>query len=258
MSLAAEIAAQLDAAATGGLALAAPFTDEHPELDVEAAYGIQGLVVGARVERGARIVGAKLGLTSRAKQERMQVDEPLYGRLTSDMVLPTGTSVDLGAFIQPRAEPEIAFLLGAEIDAPATIASVLAATDLVFGALELIDSRYEAFRFRHPDVVADNASSAGVVVGSVAVPPERAGDLRLIGCVLRDGGEVVATAAGAAVLGHPAQSVAWLIDQLAARGERLPAGSIVLSGGLTDAVALRPGSLVSAEFDGLGTVELSA
>jgi 2-oxo-3-hexenedioate decarboxylase len=257
-SLAARIAETLDAAATSRQALAAPFTDEHDELGSDLAYEIQDLVVAARLHRGATIVGAKLGLTSSAKQEQMNVDEPLYGWLTSDMVLPTGAAVDLTAFIHPRVEPEIAFLLGAEVEPPATVAGVLASTGLVFGALEIIDSRYDAFRFRHPDVVADNASSAGVVIGSVALGPEHAGDLRLTGCVVRANGEVVATAAGAAVLGHPAASVAWLINELHRRGRRLPAGSIVLSGALTDAVAISAGSFISAELDGLGTVELRA
>jgi 2-oxo-3-hexenedioate decarboxylase len=258
MNLPDQVAQRLDAAAIDRRALDAPFTDEHPDLDVDTAYAIQQLLVGARLGRGARVVGAKLGLTSKAKQERMQVDEPLYGWLTSDMLLPTGEPVDLDAFIHPRAEPEIGFLLGHEIDAPATVTTVLAATRLVFGALEIIDSRYDGFRFRHADVVADNASSAGVIVGSVAVPPEQVGDLRLLGCVLRADGAVVATAAGAAVLGHPAESVAWLINELDRRGERLPAESLVLSGALTDAIPVRAGGSVSAEFDGLGTVELRA
>jgi 2-oxo-3-hexenedioate decarboxylase len=258
MSLVEQIADALDAAALDRRALAAPFTDEHPALDADTAYRIQQRVVGARVDRGARVVGAKLGLTSAAKQARMNVDVPLYGWLTSDMLLPTGAAVDLGAFIHPRVEPEIAFLVGAEIAAPATVISVLAATELVFGALELIDSRYDAFRFRHPDVVADNASAAAVIAGSVALPPERVGDLRLTGCVLRTGGEVVATAAGAAVLGHPAEAVAWLVNELDRRGQHLPAGSIVISGGLTDAVPLRAGGFVGAEFDGLGSVEVRA
>jgi 2-oxo-3-hexenedioate decarboxylase len=251
-----EVAAALDAAVTEQRALEAPFSDADPALDAATAYEIQDLVVAARQARGARVIGAKLGLTSRAKQERMNVDQPLYGWLTSDMLRPTGVPLDLETFIHPRAEPEIAFLLGAEIALPATVTSVLAATERIFGAIELIDSRYDAFRFRHPDVVADNASSAGVIVGSVAVAPSDAGDLRLTGCVLRADGEVVATAAGAAVLGHPAESVAWLANALERRGRRLPAGSIVLSGALTDAVALRPGSQVSAEFDGLGVVEV--
>jgi 2-oxo-3-hexenedioate decarboxylase len=257
MASARQIAAALDAAVTGRQALAAPFTDTDPALDATLAYAVQDLVVAARQGRGARIVGAKLGLTSRAKQARMNVDQPLYGWLTSDMLRPTGAALDLERFIHPRAEPEIAFLLGSEIALPATVTSVLAATAQVFGAIEIIDSRYDAFRFRHPDVVADNASSAGVVVGSVAVTPADAGDLRLTGCVLRAEGEVVATAAGAAVLGHPAESVAWLANELDGRGRRLPAGAIVLSGGLTDAVPLRHGGHVTAEFDGLGVVEVS-
>jgi 2-oxo-3-hexenedioate decarboxylase len=258
MSLPLEIADRLDAAATERRALDVPFTDARPDLDTDTAYAVQQLLIRARLDRGARIVGAKLGLTSKAKQERMKVDQPLYGGLTSDMVLPAGERVDLSAFIHPRAEPEIAFLLGSEIAAPATITSVLAATQLIFGALEIIDSRYDNFRFRHPDVVADNASSAGVIAGSVALPPEQLGDLRLIGCVLRADGEIAATAAGAAVLGHPAESVAWLVNELDRRGQQLPAGSIVLSGALTDALPLRAGGSVSAEFDGLGMVEARA
>ena len=206
----AAIAAELDRAATERKPLAEPFTDAHPGLDVETAYTTQQLLVRARLDHGARVVGAKLGLTSKAKQERMRVDEPLYGWLTSDMVLAAGEPLDLGAYIAPRAEPEIGFLLGDTVEAPATITTVLAATRLVFGALEIIDSRYDGFRFRHPDVIADNASSAGMVAGSVALPPDRVGDLQLLGCVLRADGEIVATAAGAAVLGHPAASVAWL------------------------------------------------
>jgi 2-oxo-3-hexenedioate decarboxylase len=137
------------------------------------------------------------------------------------------------------------------------VTGVLAATKAVFPALELIDSRYADFSFKLPDVIADNASAASVVVGSKAVPPDQAGDLRLTGCVLRVDGEVVHTAAGAAVLGHPAAAVAWAVNRLARRGQSVPAGSIVLSGALTDAVPVRPGTTVTAEFDGLGVAELS-
>jgi len=252
----AAIAGQLDRAALTRSALAAPFTDTEPDLDTATAYRIQDLVVAQRLARGARVIGAKLGLTSHAKQERMNVDQPLYGWLTSDMVLPANVPVDLGSFVHVRAEPEIGFLLGASIEAPATAATVLAATAGVFGAIELIDSRYDAFRFRHPDVIADNASSAGVIMGGVTAAPAELVDLKLLGCVLRHDGRVVATAAGAAVLGHPAEAVAWLVNQLAARGRRLEPGSIVLSGALTDAVPLAPGQSVVAEFDGLGAVEI--
>jgi 2-oxo-3-hexenedioate decarboxylase len=251
------IAAALDGAALERRPLEQPITDTDSSFDAKAAYEVQRLVVRKRLERGARIVGGKLGLTSAAKQRQMNVAEPLYGWLTSDMVLDS-PRVGLNAFIHVRAEPEIAFLIGREIPTPATVAGVLAATDVVFAAIELIDSRYDDFRFRHPDVIADNASSAGVVVGSVARRPEEVGDLRLLGVVLRHNGAVVATAAGAAALGHPAASVAWMSDRLAERGEALVPGSIVLSGGLTDAVPLEPGSVVTAEIEGLGTVEVLA
>lgn len=252
----AEIARELVTATVERRALSSPFTDRDPDIDLETAYLAQRLVVDARLAGGARIVGAKLGLTSRAKQERMNVAEPLYGWLTGDMMRPTGAKLDLDGFIHPRAEPEIAFLLRASPAAPASITTVLAATEAVFGALEIIDSRFEGFRFRLPDVVADNASSAGFVVGSVTRLVRDAGDLRLTGCVLRANGEVVATAAGAAVLGHPAESVAWLVNRLAARQQTLPAGAIVLSGALTDAVPLAARTVVTAEFDGLGCAEV--
>ena len=253
-----EMAAALDAAAVSREALGRPLTDGDSGLDAATAYEIQRLVVAKRLERGCRVVGAKLGLTSAAKQRQMQVSEPLYGRLTSDMVVDPEAPVDLGAFIHVRAEPEIGFLIGREIAAPATVAGVLAATEAVFAAIELIDSRYEGFRFRLPDVVADNASSAGFLVGSVARRPADVGDLRLLGCVLRRDGVVVGTAAGAAALGHPAGAVAWMVNRLADRGEQLEPGSIVLSGALTDAFPLEPGSVVTAEIEALGTVEVRA
>jgi 2-oxo-3-hexenedioate decarboxylase len=251
------VAATLVAAARDAQAIA-PISDSVEGLDVETAYVVQRIVVQDRLDAGERIVGAKLGLTSRAKQQAMGVSFPSYGWLTSDMAAPTGEQLDLEPLIHPRAEPEVAFLLGSEVATPATVQSVLAATKAVFGAIEIIDSRYEDFRFTLPDVIADNASSARFLLGSVGLPPEDAGDLRLIGVVLRKDGEVMATAAGGAVMGHPAASVAWLVNQLAERGEKLPAGSIVLSGGLTAPVPVTRGSVVSAEFDGLGTVEVWA
>jgi 2-oxo-3-hexenedioate decarboxylase len=235
-----------------------PITESEPELDVDRAYLVQRIVIEAHLDAGEHIVGAKLGLTSRAKQQAMGVSEPLYGWLTSGMVAASGEPLDLSSLIHPRVEPEVAFLIGEEIPTPATVTGVLAATKAVFCALEVLDSRYEDFRFTLPDVIADNASSARFVLGSMAVPPADAGDLRLVGCVMRKDGEVVATAAGGAVMGHPAASVAWLVNQLAERGEKLAPGSIVLSGGLTAPVPLTPGSCVSVEFDGLGSVEVWA
>ena len=234
----------------------APFTDGDPGLDAETGYRAQRMVVQHRLDRGERVIGAKLGLTSRAKQEAMGVDEPLYGWLTSGMVLPHGAPLPLGELIHPRVEPEIAFLIGRKLEAPATIASVLEATEAVFAAIEVLDSRYEDFRFRLPDVIADNASGSHIVLGPRSRSVSELCDLRLLGCVLRAQGDVVATAAGGAVLGHPAAAVAWLVNKLPPGDWPLERGALVLSGGLTAPVPMRPGSVVSAEFDGLGAIEV--
>jgi 2-keto-4-pentenoate hydratase len=234
----------------------APFTDAVPGLDAETGYQAQRLVVQHRLDRGERLIGAKLGLTSRVKQEAMGVHEPLYGWLTSGMAHPHGEPLPLGELIHPRAEPEIAFLIGREIRPPATITSVLEATEAVLAAVEVLDSRYEDFRFRLPDVVADNASGSRIVLGPCARRPGDLCDLRLLGCVLRAQGDVVATAAGGAVMGHPAAAVAWLVNRLSPGDWRLEPGALVLSGGLTAPVPMGPGSVVSAEFDGLGTIDV--
>jgi 2-oxo-3-hexenedioate decarboxylase len=235
-----------------------PFTDEHPDLDLQTAYDAQWAAIERRQAAGERLVGAKLGLTSRAKQRVMNVDAPLYGWVTDRMLLPYGEPVQLSRFIHPRVEPEIAFLLARPVAAPATVTSVLAATEAVFAAVDVLDSRYEDFRFRLPDVVADNASAAGFLLGPRALAPADLEDLRLLGCVLRVDGNVVATAAGAAVMGHPAASVAWLVNRLAERGQTLDAGMLVFSGGLTEPVPLQAGVSVTAEIDQLGSIEVYA
>jgi 2-oxo-3-hexenedioate decarboxylase len=233
-----------------------PFTDEDPELDESTAYDAQWAGVEARLDAGERLVGAKLGLTSRIKQQAMKVDSPLYGWVTSGMLLPYGEPVELTRFIHPRVEPEIAFLLARDVDTPATVTSILAATESIFAAVDLLDSRYDDFRFRLPDVIADNASAGAFLLGPRAVPPADLADLRLLGCVLRVNGDVVATAAGAATMGHPAASVAWLANRLAAREQKLRAGMLVFSGGLTDPAPLKSDTAVTVELEGLGTIEV--
>ena len=252
---AAQIAQALAAAERERTALP-PFTDEHPDLDEATAYDAQWAVVEEKLAAGERLAGAKLGLTSRIKQQVMKVDSPLYGWVTSGMLLPFGEPVELTRFIHPRVEPEIAFLLGRDVQTPATVTSVLAATESVFAAVDVLDSRYDNFRFRLPDVVADNASAGGFLLGPQGVRPTDLADLRLLGCVLRVDGDVVATAAGAATMGHPAAAVAWLANRLAARGQALRAGMLVFSGGLTEPVPLQLGSAVTAELEGLGTIEV--
>jgi 2-oxo-3-hexenedioate decarboxylase len=227
-------------------------TASEPDLSLDDAYAIQQAVVEARVGEGHRVVGAKLGLTSRAKQVAMGVHEPLYAYVTSDMAR-LGEEIRLSEFIHPRVEPEIVFRLGRDLSGPGcTAADVLAATEYVLCGLEIIDSRYDGFSFTLADAVADNASSAGFVLGPRVERPTT--DLALIGCVLEVDGEVVDSAAGAAVMGHPAEAVAMLANWLAGRGEVLRKDWIVLSGGLTAAVPLQPGTTVTAGFAELGSV----
>lgn len=245
------LAARLRAAVVAREAIA-PLSDEFPALDVPTGYAIQTVLRGGAGSQ----VGWKLGLTSRAKQAQVGVSEPIRGFLAGAGALDIGEPLDTGELIQPRAEPEIAFLIGRDLSGlDTTAADVLAATAGVAPALEVIDSRYVDYRFTMPDVIADNTSAARFLIG--APRPVAGIDLGLVGVVLEHRGEVVATASGAAALGHPAAAVAWLVRSLTAAGEALTAGSIVLSGGLTAAVPVRGGDVVVATVDRLGTVELA-
>jgi 2-oxo-3-hexenedioate decarboxylase len=231
-----------------------PITDGRPDLTVVDAYDIQAAVVDSRLAAGGRIVGAKLGLTSEAKQRQMNVREPLYGWLTTDMQIETGGTINCSDYIQPRCEPEIAFLLKDDLSGSHISAvHVLAATSLVLPAIDVLDSRFAGYSFTIADVVADNASSAGFILGGVGIDVVGV-DLRLMGCSFYKNGQLLATATGAAVLGHPAASVAWMVRALARRGEGLRAGQIILSGALTEATPVLPGDSITAEFDGLGSV----
>jgi 2-keto-4-pentenoate hydratase len=229
-----------------------PFTRKLPFLRVETAYEAQSLVVEHRLQAGEQLIGMKLGMTSRVKRQALGIHEPVFGRLTSGMVVPHGEALALDTLIHPRAEPEIAFLIGERIEAPTTIARVLAATEAVFPAIEVVDSRYSE-PFRLPDSVADNAGAARVVVGARGRPPGDLVDLSVLGCVFRSRG-AIDTAAGGAVMGHPGAALVWLAEALAARGECVEAGWIVLSGGLTASAPLEAHGVMVAEFDGLGSI----
>jgi 2-oxo-3-hexenedioate decarboxylase len=250
------LAADLTDAATRGSAIKALSATKGP-FDVAAAYAIQDIVVADRMRlHGSAIVGAKVGLTSAAKQRQMNVDEPLYGWLTGDMAIDAGQPLRCRRFIQPRCEPEIAFILSDDLSgANVTATQVLAATAAVCPAIDVLDSRFADYSFTLPDVIADNGSGAGFALGGQLTNPAGL-DLRMTGVVLEKNGELVATAAGAAVLGHPASSVAWLVRALAARGRGLSAGQIVLSGGLTEAVTVSPGDVIVARFDRIGSIEM--
>lgn len=232
-------------------------TREWEGLDLDTAYRVQNALVQERVAAGETVVGIKLGLTSRAKQERMGISSPLTAVLTDAYILPADVPVPLDRLIQPRAEPELVFVMGQPLRGPGvTAATALAAVDRVYGGFEIIDSRYVDYDFGLPDVVADNASSAFFVVGGVGRRVDEL-DLALEAVVLSVGGDVVDTATGAAVQGHPAEALALAANALGARGQEIPAGAIVLTGGLTDAIALTPGASLAAEFTHLGTVHLS-
>jgi len=231
-----------------------PVTAEWPELDLATAYAVQDEALARRLARGERVVGIKLGLTSRAKQRRMGIDTPLTAWLTDAMVLPAGEPVILSRFIHPRVEPEIVFVLGERLAGPGvTAARALTAVRSIYGGAEIIDSRYTDFKFTLPDVVADNASSGAYVTGPVALPPE-ALDLSTEAVLVEVDGMVADSATGAAVQGHPAEALALAANDLGRRGLALEPGWVVLTGGMTDAQPLAPGATVSLHFTSLGSV----
>lgn len=231
-------------------------TDDHPQLDVDDAYRIQARIAALKQAEGIRIVGRKMGLTSRAKMQQMGVETAIHGFLGSDNAVDDGGLVDTAALIHPKVEAEIAFVMRDSLQGPGcSVEQVLAATDYVVPAIELIDSRYENFRFDLPSVIADNTSASRFVLGSRPTDPATL-DLPTLGVVMEKNGVVVEVGAGAAVLGHPAEAVAMLVDLLATQGETLPAGSVVLSGAITAAVAVQAGDNVLVRGDGIGTVSM--
>lgn len=231
-----------------------PPSTEWPDLTLSEAYSIQRAYLGLRQAHGATLVGHKVGCTNRVLQELFGIDRPDYGQLLDDMLLPDGAVINVATLIQPRIEPELAFVLREPLDGPGvTAARVLEATAGVVPCFEVVDSRIEDWRIAFVDTIADNGSSALFVMGDAFVDP-RSIDLRTIGCVLEENGQVVATGAGAAVLGHPALSVAWLANELSRHGERLEAGNVVLSGALTTAPLARAGAVFHAYFGGVGAV----
>ena len=234
-----------------------PISDSWADLDLHTAYCVQDETLRRRLERGEHLVGVKLGLTSRAKQLRMGITSPLVAWLTDAMVLPTGAALPRGALIHPRAEPEIVLVMGDRLAGPGvTATSAMSAVDRVYGGVEIIDSRYRDFRFTLPDVVADNASSGLFLTGPLGAAPDTI-DLSLEACLLEVDGQVVDSATGAAVQGHPGEAVALAANVLAERGLAIEAGWIVLTGGMTDAIHVQPRATVSAHFTHLGSIVLN-
>jgi 2-keto-4-pentenoate hydratase len=232
-----------------------PLTETYPGMTVEDAYAVQHLQLERWKAAGRVVKGHKVGLTARVMQRQLGVDQPDYGQLLDTMILGDGATLSARDFLQPKAEPEIAFVLGRDLTGPGvTVVDAVRAVDHVLPALEVIDSRIADWRIGLADTIADNASSGAVVLGTRPVRLTDL-DLRLTGCVLTVDGELRATGAGGAVLGSPINALVWLANTVGPRGVTLEAGQVVIPGSLTAAQAIRPGGVVSATFGGgLGAV----
>jgi 2-oxo-3-hexenedioate decarboxylase len=232
-------------------------TDDYPEMDWKDAYDIQYAIRARKLARGNKLSGLKMGLTSRAKMKQMGVEVPIFGFLMDYFALPDGAPVKTSELIHPKIEAEIAFITKVPLQGPGChIGDVLAATDFVLPAVEVIDSRYRDFKFDLKSVVADNASSSRYVVGGRSRDVGEV-DLKNLGVVIEKNGQVVATAAGASVLGHPAASVAMLANMLAERGEHIPAGTFIMTGGITEAITVQAGDHIVARYQDLGQVSMT-
>lgn len=233
-----------------------PLTDTYPAIDVVDAYQIQLINIRQRVAEGARVMGHKVGLSSAAMQQMMGVDEPDYGHLLDEMQVFEDVPVPAAHYLYPRVEVEVAFLLAEDLPGSGcTEAEVLAATEAVVPAIELIDTRIADWRIKLCDTIADNASSAGFVLGKQRVSPADI-DIKSIDAVLTQGGEVVAKGRSDAVMGNPLTAVAWLARKVESFGVRLRAGDIVLPGTATRPADVRAGDVFVADFAGLGSVRL--
>jgi len=228
-------------------------TDNYPEMTQADAYAIQDQIRFRKESRGHRTVGLKAGLTSRAKMTQMGVNSPVFGFLSDYFAVPAGGEIRVSELIHPKIEPEIAFVLKRPLKGPGChIGTVLAATDFVVPAFEIIDSRYRDFKFDLTSVIADNCSSARFVVGE-QMSSAKHRDLRTAGCVMQKNGAVVALGAGAAVLGHPASAIAMMANT---QREEIPAGSVLLSGAITEAVAATRGDSFTLRIQDMGTISI--
>lgn len=229
-----------------------PLTSRHPELRIEDAYAIQQRMLSHRLAAGERVIGKKIGVTSQAVMNMLGVFQPDFGWLTDGMVYNEGEAVPAATLIQPKAEGEIAFVLKKTLKGPGvTAADVLAATEGVMACFEIVDSRIRDWKIKIQDTVADNASCGVFVLGDRLVDPREV-DLGTCGMVLEKNGEIVATGAGAAALGHPANAVAWLANTLGALDIALEAGEVVLSGSLAAMVPVQAGDNLRVTIGGIG------
>ena len=232
----------------------APVRDVLGEQDVVSAYAVQGVLTARRQARGARVVGRKIGLTASAVQRQLGVDRPDFGVLFADMDASFDAVIDIDAFIAPRIEAEVAFVLGADLDSPTLeMADVRAAVDYATAALEIVDSRIADWDIRLADTIADNASSGAFVLGD---RHRELGDFepRAVSMEMFEADRLVSTGDGAACLGDPLNALLWLARTMRDFDEPLRAGQVVLSGALGPMVDVSPGADFRAEISGLGSV----
>jgi len=232
----------------------APLIETYPGATISDAYLIQQEQVRTWVGNGDIVKGHKVGLASKAMQQQMGVDQPDYGHLLAGMFHLEHQPIPANKFLQPRIEPEIGFVLGQRLRGPGvTVAEAIRAVDFVVPALEIVDSRITDWKISIVDTIADNASSGGVVLGSKPTPLSEV-DLRLVGCTLQLGAELVATGAGGAVLGSPINALVWLANTIGPLGIDLEPGHVVLPGSMTRAFPVKPGDTVFANMGPLGGV----
>ena len=231
-------------------------TADHPDMDWDDAYAIQDEIRRRKEARGNKTVGLKAGLTSFAKMKQMGVETPVFGFVSDYMSIPDGGEVKTAELIHPKVEAEICIVTKAPLKGPGChIAAVMAATDFVVPAVEIIDSRYRDFKFDLKSVIADNTSASRFVIGGRMRDLSEL-DLRTLGVVLEVNGEVMTMEAGAAVLGNPLAAVAMLANHLGARGQEIPAGTFIMTGGVTEAILVKAGDNVTVRFQDLGSVSM--
>ena len=234
-----------------------PFTEQYPDITLKDGYRIQERFIQRRLAAGERIVGKKIGVTSKPVMDFLGVFQPDFGQLTSDMVYVEGDAIDLDGLIQPKAEAELAFVLKEDLKGPGiTAMDVIRATDYVVPCFEIVDSRIDDWKIKIQDTVADNASCGVYVLGKEKGDP-RMVDLTLAGMVLEKNGELLSTSAGAAVQGSPANAGAWLANTLGELGIPFRAGEVILSGSQSQLVPVVDGDTLTCTVGGVGSCTVS-
>ena len=227
-----------------------------PNIEIADAYLIQALWAEARIAEGARMVGHKIGLTSRAMQMASKMTEPDYGRILDDALYNDGAQIRADGFLKPRLEVELAFIMGEPLEgAGARMYDVMRATEMIVPALEIIDYRTEVPR-AITDTIADNAAFAAIVVGGRPIRPMDV-DIRWVAATLSKNGVIEESGVSAAIMGHPATGIAWLVNKLAAVNARLDKGQIVLAGSFTRPVDIAAGDVIYADYGPLGAIGVS-